>query len=552
MNDISKDVSKKFRKLIADQQKKIQQQKEQIQRLKQREEEKARLFRAKEQEKIRRLKQREQEKRQKAMEQIRQRERRKVQREIEKEERRGVKLSRDQLERETKKWEREIRKEEKRRQKFVSIGPTFEIIKIGSNANARFTTYFDSYKVKINSYPLDPADVFKQAMNKTINDRGLVVNDRVRLIVSHPSWPKLFSTKLLRVTRGKNFIYNLIKAVLEFVEYKSVPLDELLIEVQSTRVPRGFGRVRIDFNNVSTKQSIICIKNNDTMCLARATVTAQANINKSKWTKSQIKNGFNQSRKLQEDEARKLHEESGVEINDHGNTLEDVNTFAKHLGIQINIVDADYFNEIIHTTDEDIVDGKVIYLYKNKNHYDVITSMPGFLGKKYYCHSCKKSYAHRDRQKCPTKCLSCFKSNSDCKGPKITCKDCNRVFHGSKCFNEHKRNRSKGKNPDIVCDWVKKCPKCNKVLDFKKYKKIKNHVCGYSECNNCKEYCDLHNHKCYMLVKETKGGYCTRDGECVDLKPGDRCLCCKTYVLRFGNATRHWHTYCYLCKRTRL
>ena len=239
------------------------------------------------------MKQREKAKREKAMEQIRVRERRKLQREIEKEERRRVKLARDQLEKETKKWEREIRKEEKRRQKFISIGQSFEIIKIGSNANARFTTYFDSYKVKINSYPIDPVDVFQQAVNTTINARGLVVRDAVRLIVSHPSWHKPFSTKLLRITKGRNFIYNLIKAVLEFVEYKSVPLDELLIEVQSTRVPRGSGRIKVDTNNVATKQSIICIKNNDTICLARAIVTAQANINKSRWTKSQIKNGFN-------------------------------------------------------------------------------------------------------------------------------------------------------------------------------------------------------------------------------------------------------------------
>ena len=525
MGDISKDVSKKFRRLIEDQKKKIKQQEEQIRRLKQREEEKLRLFKAKEQEKIRRLKQREQEKRQKAMEQIRQRELRKVQREIEKEERRRVKLARDQLAKETRKWEREIGKEEKRRQKLVSTEPSFELIKIGSNANARFTTYFDSYRVKINRYPIDPADVFKTAMEKTINTRGLVVNDRVRLIVSHMSWPKPFSTKLLKVTRGKNFIYNLIKAVLEFVEYKSVPLDELLIEVQSTKVPRGSGRVRIDLNNVSTKRSIICIKNNDTMCLARAIVTAHANINKLKWTKSQIKNGFNASKKLQEDEARKLHEDAGVGITDHGNTLEDVNTFAKHLGIQINIVDSEYFNEIIHTTEEDIVDGNVIYLYKNKNHYDVITSMPGFLGKKYYCDTCKKSYTKRDKHKCPSKCLSCFKSDSNCKGPEITCKACNRVFHGDKCFKEHVRNRSKGEKPDIVCDLVKKCLKCSRVVT-----NLKKHVCGHSECSNCKKYCDPHDHKCYMLVKETKGGYCTRDGACEDMPKKDRCLCCKTYT----------------------
>ena len=199
------------------------------------------------------------------------------------------------------------------------------------------------------------------------------------------------------------------------------------------------------------------------MCLARAIVTAVANINKSKWTKSQLKDGFNKSRKLQEDEAHKLHKEAGVEINDYGNTLDDVNTFAKHLGIQINIVSEEYFNEIIHTTDEGAVDGKIIYLHKNKNHYNVITSMTGFLGKKYYCHSCKKSYARRDRHKCPSKCLSCFKSDSNCKGPEITCNSCNRIFYGDKCFKEHIRNRSKGEKPDIVCDLVKKCPKCSRV-----------------------------------------------------------------------------------------
>ena len=151
--------------------------------------------------------------------------------------------------------------------------------------------------------------------------------------------------------------------------------------------------------------------------------------------------------------------------------------------------------------------------------------MPGFLGKKYYCDTCKKSYTRRDKHKCPSKCLACFKSDSKCNGPEITCKDCNRVFLGKKCFDEHKRNRSKGKKPDIVCDLVKKCPKCNRIVSD-----LKTHVCGYSECSNCGKYCNLQDHKCYMKVVETKGGYCTRDGDCVNLKPKDRCLCCKTYT----------------------
>ena len=384
------------------------------------------------------------------------------------------------------------------------LGPPFEVIRVGSNSNAKFPTYFDSYTIKVNRYPIDPVNAFQKTIDITINERGLVTGDKIRLIVSHPTWVKPFSTKLLTITNDENFIYALIKSVLEFVEYKSVPLSELLVEVQSTKIPKGTGRLTVDADNVVNKTSVVCIKNDDTMCLARAIVTAHALLNPSKWTKSQIKNGFKASRKLQEDEARKLHEEAGVEISDHGNTLEDVDTFARHLGVQINVVDADYFNEIIYTTEQDSVDGKMIYLYKNKNHFDVITSMPGFLGKSYYCHTCKTSYKRRNCHKCPTKCLSCFKSDSDCSGEEITCRDCNRTFVGQKCFDEHKRNRSKGKDANIVCDMVKKCLKCKRIVE-----NLKEHVCGFSMCGNCGKYCDPNLHKCYMKIVETKGGHCT-------------------------------------------
>ena len=75
--------------------------------------------------------------------------------------------------------------------------------------------------------------------------------------------------------------------------------------------------------------------------------------------------------------AEKLHEEAGVEINEFGSTLEDVIKFANHLKIQINIVDFEYFNELILTTENEH-NNQMIYLLKNKNHFDVITSMTGF------------------------------------------------------------------------------------------------------------------------------------------------------------------------------
>ena len=151
--------------------------------------------------------------------------------------------------------------------------------------------------------------------------------------MSHSLWTKPFSTKLITITDDEQFFYILLKAVLEYVEYKAVLLNKVVLEVQSTKIPGGKGLLTITKDNTVQKRCIITIKNTDRLCLACAIVTAHANLNKDMWTKSQIKNGFNKSRDLQKTTALKLHGNAGVDISGQGNTLEDVDTFAKHLGI---------------------------------------------------------------------------------------------------------------------------------------------------------------------------------------------------------------------------
>ena len=152
----------------------------------------------------------------------------------------------------------------------------------------------------------------------------------------------------------------------------------------------------------------------------------------------------------------------------------------------------------------------MIYLFKNKNHFDVITSMPAFLCKDYFCHSCKKTYSHRDKHRCPSKCIACYKyfpKGNKCSGEQITCNDCRRTFFSQSCFDEHKRNRSqKDGNKNIVCDIVFKCLKCDRTLTTSKDVDIKNHTCGFSKCSNCKIYCDLTRHQCHMKNTSCKGG----------------------------------------------
>lgn len=168
----------------------------------------------------------------------------------------------------------------------------------------------------------------------------------------------------------------------------------------------------------------------------------------------------------------RLHNEAGVEVNEFGNTLEDVNIFAKHLGIQINIADGDNFNKIIHTSEEESVAGRMIYLYKNSNYFVRTTTV-----------TLVKRHTNRDKHKCPTKCLACFKSDSKCKDsglPSIVCDKCNRTFFGQSCFNEHKRDRGNGDKRDVVCELVQKCVSCKRTVHD-----LKKHICGYSQCSNC-------------------------------------------------------------------
>ena len=201
----------------------------------------------------------------------------------------------------------------------------------------------------------------------------------------------------------------------------------------------------------------------------------------------------------------KLHEEAQVEINDYGNDLSDIEKFAKHLGIEINIIDAEQFNSIVHTANKGSEDK--IYLLKTRNHFDVIKSLTAFYDTPYYCHECKKAYTKRDKHKCPSKCLSCFTYTKDtkCEGKEIICKKCNRKFFGKRCFKNHLKNRSEieGKT-DIVCDTVKKCNDCSRIITGKY---VNSHRCGYSECTNCGKYVGK-DHKCYLKKVKAKGGNC--------------------------------------------
>ena len=215
--------------------------------------------------------------------------------------------------------------------------------------------------------------------------------------------------------------------------------------------------------------------------------------------------------------------------------MSDIETFAKHLDIEINVIDAEQFNNIIYTANKCSEDK--IYLLKTKNHFDMIKSLTAFYDTPYYCHECKKAYTKRDKHKCPSKCLSCFTYAKDrkCEGNEIVCEKCNRKFFGKRCFKNHLKNRTKveGKT-DIVCNTVKKCLDCNRIITGKY---VNCHKCGYSECNNCNKDVGK-NHKCFMKKVKAKRGYCMVSSKkpCKNndsSKKKDWCYSCRTYTEKY-------------------
>ena len=218
-------------------------------------------------------------------------------------------------------------------------------------------------------------------------------------------------------------------------------MEELEIDVQSFLILKGKGRLKATKDNLSRKKSMICIKNTDTMCAVRAIVTAVSVLNKDRWTSAELQS-FRKSKKVQEREALKHHQDSGVPVKDEGNDFADLKKFAQHLKVGLKVFSGNVFGEICFETGE--LNDQTVCLLKNGTHFDVITSLPGFFGENY-CKSCNKTYTKRDKHKCPQKCSACFafflngKTCFEKEKNKITCKHCNREFFGEECFQEHKQ-----------------------------------------------------------------------------------------------------------------
>ena len=177
----------------------------------------------------------------------------------------------------------------------TSLGK-FKIVGIRNRENKKFKSYTNEFRVKILKELDNDNEIYHifQELVKTVKKRrNLSNNDMIKVVIQNEELPNAISTKFTKV---ESFKLGDLENVINILEYRAIPIEKCKTIVQSVKIPTGKGRLYLTKDTISRKCCIITVKNDDTICLARAVVTSLANLHPEKWTKTQLHDGFNKSR----------------------------------------------------------------------------------------------------------------------------------------------------------------------------------------------------------------------------------------------------------------
>ena len=342
-------------------------------------------------------------------------------------------------------------------------------------------------------------DVTKD-MNPTDQVRFILRSDQLQTPIAIPFLPleKLTTEKVLSHDE---------KVVQSNEEFRLN--DTVTVNIIHVEMPQGSGKSRAKRNIVNIreylkkKESVVTINNKDNFCLARALAVGIAKIEKD----SRYRQIRDSSRHIQRERALDLHQAANVPLRPCG--LNEVNLFQQYLtNYQIIVVSGNHNNAIIYPREPPGTDEKpTLALYYHNNHFDTITSLPGFLNRGYFCHKCHMTYSNTADHVCPTMCGSCRRFECFLQGDGIVCNECDRMFKNQACYDHHKDPINGGGRS--VCEVVRKCPKCGKVMDIRQLRN--GHICG-KKCPTCKVILESEDtdHLCYIQPLEQP----EQEGEC--------------------------------------
>ena len=330
---------------------------------------------------------------------------------------------------------------------------------------------------------------------------GMAPNDQVRFILRSEQLETPISLPFMPVERlTTERVYSELERVIQSNQEFRLN-DTVTIDLNHVVAPAGSGRKKRTTYNIddylSEKNSVVRIKNKDDLCLARALVVARAK----KDNDPRYHHIKNSDRPLQREKAFDLHEAANVPLGPCG--LNEVALFQQHLSdYQIVIISGDHNNSVIYAPQSSGTDEKPhLTLYLHNNHFDVITTVPGFLGRVYFCFRCYKAYDHTTDHLCTNMCRACRGFGCEWQNDGIVCRECKRLFKSQSCYDRHKTEPING-GGRTVCQVIRVCEKCDKAMDIRKINP-KGHICG-RKCRTCgvvitREDTD---HKCYIQPLE--------------------------------------------------
>ena len=313
-------------------------------------------------------------------------------------------------------------------------------------------------------------------------------NQKVQIILVHPllDYPIVIGPRKRSDNAEK--ILDEIERVLQ--SHEEFVLDARLeIFVTTLKLPEGGAYLKhgdngIDFGQyLKAKQSLICIRNNDELCCARALYIGVEHARGRKKCTNLARASCKETTKA----AEKLMKDADIQEGKCG--IPELKKLQKVL---------DSYQIVVYLPDGNIMfcgeqeRAKKICLLYSKGHYNVITHAPAFFAKRNVCPACKKLYRHYHT--CEGLCKYCKEPTGGCTGLWRKCSECNMSLKGDTCFGKHISNGT--------CKKYWRCKKCSKVLYTKK-RKAEKHVCDERKCSFCKEWV-MRDHRCHIQVEKEK------------------------------------------------
>ncbi|KAI8493257.1 hypothetical protein Bbelb_292610 [Branchiostoma belcheri] len=277
--------------------------------------------------------------------------------------------------------------------------------------------------------------------------------DKMRIVVNSDRLDRPVSTCLVNKSKmTPELILSEVERVTQSHEDFVID-DSFYVNLVSVQMPEKGSGYHSFFCNIDkflqNKTCIIQIKNEDTLCCSRALVVARDRLEngndprvESRW------NSVRQGRRIQSVLAEELYESAGVAKGPCG--IPELQKFQELLSYyQIIVVSAKELNRVVFKGPSK---EKRLLLYLIRGHYHVITSLPAFFERSYYCYDCNRDYNDRKKHKCDNICKLCGKANCPPRNEWTYCEDCNRNFQSQQCYDNHK-TPGDANNSQTMCNY---------------------------------------------------------------------------------------------------